>query len=496
MAEYVSNLGATLLSNLGSFWSGVFSDTGPLTAISDAQVEVFEQTLLDAAEALASLSRFEIPVFHKTRWKKLVRTTEEIDQTSTQFHEFGDDNVFGGALVFGQAKDIGVWRISVPDDVISIKFIHDRPIQPTVTWVEGVDFTYNSELNFIETTKDPFNSGFSVDSEGVLSIWLNDLEVDTKLVYNHFGYVLGLYANKSSEHYKTLVNTVFDAIMKAGDRLSVQTAIASIVGIPVVKSNGETVTSIEYDLEETVISTDKNRYSFPVSAIATVQVGDVVSIGDILVDTVKIYENSQIKNADISGVFVQPVFDGVQFKDFLFFDNENHSINYSQDDDGFAVVTFPISGVQSDVNKFWDEVYTRSKASGKSVAQAIRTQPGTGQPRSDQVQAVVNPFHFYTDYMIPGNSILIKLKSTDEFLLNNSSNLVFLRKISPAHVLFIFDVEVSLATELATLPLSYTASYNATTEVGATLFAELDQGSMRESYNLSTITLLPSMCYV
>jgi len=222
----------------------------------------------------------------------------------------------------------------------------------------------------------------------------------------------------------------------------------------------------------------------------------VVSIGDILVDTVKIYENSQIKNADISGVFVQPVFDGVQFKDFLFFDNENHSINYSQDDDGFAVVTFPISGVQSDVNKFWDEVYTRSKASGKSVAQAIRTQPGTGQPRSDQVQAVVNPFHFYTDYMIPGNSILIKLKSTDEFLLNNSSNLVFLRKISPAHVLFIFDVEVSLATELATLPLSYTASYNATTEVGATLFAELDQGSMRESYNLSTITLLPSMCYV
>ena len=497
MPEYVTNLGNTLLSNLGSFWSSVFGGQSQLTAISDAQVQVYEQTLINAAEALASVSRFEIPVFHSKQWEKLVVSEDAVWQATNQPYVFGDSINFGSAVVFGQAKDTGTWRIPVSGEIESIRQICDRPIKPLVVWTAGVDFTYNPTTKQIETQLNPFEAGFQVDENGTLSLWLNDLEIDTHLLYNHFGYAIDLYAAKSSENYKNLINAVFNALMQAGDRLSIQTAVASIVGIPVVNTDGEVVESIEYNLTSTDIKTSKYTYQYPIDCTALVDVGDVVNRGDILVDAVQIYENEQIKQADVDGLYVQPAFDIPGLTGPLFFDNQLHSINFSTDEDGFAVVTFPVSGRAVDVDAFWNEVYRRSKHTGLSVAQAVRTQPGSGQPVYAQVAPRVNPLHFLLDFVVPGNVTLVRLKSTGNLLLENSSNLVFLRKVTPAHTALLFDVSVSLDVESGPTIIDNLDSYNAFPNPGANLFSLVDFGTMTESLNPGTINeLTPSIIYV
>jgi len=441
-----------LIGTLGSFWSDIFAQQTTLQGYVGAELDQNEQTLLDVYGAIAALSRFDIDVFRKERWRKLVINVEDLIVYSTDTYKFQETDAevsFNGINSFDQTKATGSYRIPVAKNIETIARITDRPVDPTVEWVEGVDFVFDRTNSEIVTTKNPVDYGFSVInvSEGsqdaqYVKVWLYDLQVDLQDVYTNFGYVVGLYASSSSQSYKDVVNAVFDVLIKGSNTLSLRIALCALFDVPVVRSDKETVTSIAYTTNNTIVYTDVDTYLFNKNETPIVEVGDVVYAGDSLVGSIQFFEGSTLNDAPIPALSLSARWFASAVKSGLSFPNLELATTYTEHDDGFVEVRFPVNGTADDVEAFWSTILVNSRASGYSVANTLRTNPGDGQPLENQVQSTVNPMQYILDNLLKNNLMIVDVNIPNSQLIGNASKLIILRKILPAHVAAIVNMTI------------------------------------------------------
>ena len=466
--------GRTLLKAIGSFWSRVFTEVPRLTNEFTANGEVFRQTTDDFLEAVDTVSRFKTPPFHRRRLFLLELKQSKLVESS-KFLQYGGDAVYGPQADDGKIFLYGEPAFSrfifdidniIEDEVLADNFfIMNRLIDPSLVLTKGIDFEVNHREKTIQFDEDPFDSTLwgrrtiygannEVEDEE-LRMWLFMGDFDKNYVFDHFGYVLQMAQALSSEFYKDLVNSYWNTFTETPTIRNIRDMIGALAGVPTIRTETETVEFIEETAGKLQIVTDVDVYKFQPTATSLVAVGDVVTEGTELVDTVEIIELSG-SNRDITGCPALPLgrefISGGYFSQ-LIFENRETTLDYlGIDSDGKAVVEFAVGGFPGDVDLFWERALAQGKADGATLAELLdtRTNPPTDpslpasitQPGPEHLPSVVNPMEFMIDNVLKNNMFIIKLKPADTD--PKAVGLDFfhlLRAAIPPHTTFIVIVE-------------------------------------------------------
>ena len=335
-----------LLSLLGSFWATTYLGNNFVQDIAAVTASMAQQTHLQLLELVASVSRFNVPVFHQDNWYPLTVLESEIntDEGLISKYTTPSANVYESTdpLNYGEIKSQTFFSVSRPSDLHDVKMIFDRIAAPTTEFVQGIDYWLQDEL--IAFRKNPFsneaipkvdvldNTGAIVDKQ--LTLWLYRGQWDWKLVYEQFGYALRLQL-ESSEGYKTVVNAIFDAFVEGTSVRTQQLLLATVYGVPLVKEQSEIVETVASDADKLNVITDKHAYQFPLGTSPIVSAGDVVSAGDPLTDLFQVFElnrGEEISTSDISALTVGSGVLAYGYWGAITFDNETVDIVVVEED--------------------------------------------------------------------------------------------------------------------------------------------------------------------
>ena len=293
-------MGQALLRTLGSFWYHYFGDRDQLETHYRSLGHEQGQTYLDYLDAVASVSRFDIPVFHKEDWYLWVIKESDSDRVKNVYDQAG--LTYDGSITYDSAR-VDQFLFPLPTDsflgpLADAKFqIYNRVLYPSKTWTRGLDFEIDYDQGTMRFYEDPFDSEYVAKREVVddngdvvdreIGLWLYRGEFDLDWVWERFGFAVALRL-ESSEGYKDLTNALWDAYVFGSNMRSMYMAIESMLGIPLVIEPTETVERIVEEPERTLVITDKNVYEFRAGVTVTVSVGDELTAGDSMIDAVVI----------------------------------------------------------------------------------------------------------------------------------------------------------------------------------------------------------------
>lgn len=453
--------GPALLRTIGSFWYHYFGDRDRLELLFRGDGHLQGQAYIDFLEAVASISRFDVPVFHEEEWFLLILKDSDRDTVANVYDQAGLTYDSGTTYDSPQEQEI---LFPLPtgtgffEELTDIPFsIYNRVLYPSKSWTRGTDFDIDYDRKLIRFYSDPFESDYVArrdvyDDDGNLvdeeiGLWVYRGQFDLEHIWAHFGFAVNLQL-KSSQFYKDMVNALWDGHVFGANMEAASQVIAASVGMPLVIEPVETVEVIRNEGYRLLIVTDKNVYSFSANATATVSVGDTVRAGETLIDAIKV--------VDISGS--NPDYDEFQAlsldKEFLSggyfaeltFENMMVDVEYlGLDSDGKAIITFQVQGFPGDVDLFFERVHQAGKDAGHTLAELLdlRDNP-VGEPLPENLPAQINPLQFILTNTMRNHLVLVKIKtSAIATAAPGLGTLNLLRDIIPPHTTFIVFVEMT-----------------------------------------------------
>lgn len=447
-----------LLGLVGAFWSDVYRGQDLVKSILAARGRIELQTQLDFLELLGSMSRFTIPLWHIDNWHLL--TLKESDRNQTAIGRLRYDGTIeydaSSGARYGDATRGQTVAWAVTEDLVAARAIMNRLTEPSRVLQEGVDFVIREGA--VEFRRDPFLDDLIpkrpilegdeiVDQE--IRLWCFRGEFDFNAVYRQFGYALGIKLD-TSEGYRNLVNTVFDGLVQGTNGTTLEKAVSVLSGVPFVPNDEETVEEIFTDSRALWIVTNLSSYRFATNAVPTVAIGDTVRGGQFLVDTVEILEFNHGEVPDsLRGLALGRGMIGAGYFQDLVFENEIVPLIVEEDLEGRTKVSFRVSGVPADVEKFWDDVHARGIAQGKTLAQYldVREEP-FGEPEAINLPATVNPLGFLVQHLLRGSFVAVRLK-IDSFGRQAVGLEIagLLRRLVPPHIGLIVLMELTVTED-------------------------------------------------
>ncbi len=442
---------------LGSFWSTSFTDESEvLPSLLYARAQRDMQSHLNLLELVASMSRFNVPVFHQENWKPFIIRESDMNRTPLNYVRYVGDSennyTSDGSIVYGGMSVTDGFSWSIPPELVGAKSILNRITRTSKTLTDGLDFSINTETGTITFVENPFLSDLTlivnilegnevVDREAVF--WLYRGEYDLGHVFNQFGYAVGLFA-ESSQNYKDLVNAVFDALVEGTSVRAVQQAWSAICDVPLARGS-ETVEIIFTMAESQAVVTDQNVYNFSSTANIIVAVGDMLKAGDPLTDALQFFDLNRGEIPEsVTSLCVGPgLLTSGYFAD-LVFENKLVPLIVEEDVDGYTKVSFELGGLITDAEKFWDDIHTAGVAKEQTMAMLLdtRSEPTT-QPTALALPAQINPLRFLIQNVLRNNTYLVSLKPSG--FGKNALKLPYStvsRKTVPPHTLGIVLIEL------------------------------------------------------
>lgn len=248
------------LYGLSDFFSYVFEDTETLNLMLEANA-------LRASEI----------------YSKFLQLTSSLTLAGVQ------ENIGSGIelLLITEEDQVDIlpkFRINKP--INSAKFLSNRPFLPDNVLEEGVDFKIvqeNLETCILQFAK-PINDesyGFSkrILSSGVTqyAIWASDVSIDEQLMYKHYGKLLGIEPEVSSEQFSNFIYGLF-YLYQNGPTLSLlEQGLNLVLGIPIPREE-DTVLDIRIENEtgQYVVITNTKKYVLPTGTSPEVGIGDTI----------------------------------------------------------------------------------------------------------------------------------------------------------------------------------------------------------------------------
>lgn len=451
-----------LLSFLGSYWMNSYQGSGLIQSLVSARAQLDAQAHLNLLELVASVSRFDVPVFHTENWFFLTFLETDINSAAAVLPKFTNDSTRtfedNTPLQYGVAPSVDNYSIAVPDNLHDVKVILNRITDSSLTMTAGVDFWLSAPgvLTFRENPfKNPlvpvqqiFEGNEIVNRQA--GLWLFRGLWDWYTVYEQFGYVLGLQL-ASSEGYKQLVTAILNAITAGTNIKDVQLAWSAITGVALVREPVEQVELVLDDICNKLIITNQNVYRFPLGSQAVVEPGDIVQAGDRLVDTLTFYEfNRGQLSDDITALVLGPGILATGYWGDLVFDNSETPLIVETDPNGYTKVSFAINGFPADVELFWDDVHSRGLAAGKTLAHYLDIRPNpVEEPNADNLPATINPLKFLVENLLRYNTYLVRIRPKHLGSLKlGLMHATQMRRIVPPHTVMLVLIELEHADEI------------------------------------------------
>lgn len=434
--------GETLLNLLGSFWNRLYGDSDFVGHITDTRAMSERQTFRNLMEYVACTSRFDVPIYHRDNWKLLTFKASEVVQTNNTFST----------------------SYSVPlsslENFITARNVMNRIVQPTVLWTEGLDFHIEDDTLVLLTnpaTDDRFNKrpifdlGIVVDQE--VDIWLFNSDFDFGYAYEQFGYVLSVYLS-STENYRNLLNSIFDAVVLGTSRLQIELLLAAMFDVPLVIEAEETIENIFDSRSHLTIVTDKNIYKNSLTAAPLVAIGDKVRAGQFLTNAIEVVEfglnrpsNSAMTAVSFGTGFLFPTgsyVGSIKWRDATV--PTTVTLNVS----GKTKIEWELGGQTVDVDAFWAAVHANGVTTGTTVANLMDTRSNkVGEPGVSNLPSTINPFIWLSDNILKYNTfgMVIRTDNIGENSLSITDPLSFLRKIVPPNIGTIYQTLTSPVKE-------------------------------------------------
>ena len=464
--------GRLLLAQIGSFWSRIFADKPVLRehlrSVSNEQA----QTYLNYLEAVATVSRLTVPVFHTEDWYLITARESDAENVASIYRT--DDLVYGpqsgdvegrpeGTVqTYGGRDRVDVFQIPLPEPMKDAQYtLQNQVTLPSKVWVYGVDYTIDRDRNLLRFAQDPFEdsavtvrdildeSGAIIDRE--FSLWVYKGSLDLDYLWEHFGYVLGMRL-ESSEDYKNLLNALWDMYVLGPSLKGFQGFLAALAGAPTIIDPEETVEVVREEGDTTLIVTNSHSYRVPSAATVLVDVGDTLYVGDILTDAVQLAElqgndpdYSLLHSMALSDSFTSPT-----YMSELVFRNEDVALEYlGPDAQGRVMVRFEVSGFPADVDLFWERAHAQGKASGATLAELLDQRTNkVGQPPPSALPAQVNPLEMVIGELMRNNLFVIRLNETSfGTTAPGSTMLPFLRRITPPNTTYVIIHQIGAFEE-------------------------------------------------
>jgi len=464
-----------LLSLLGSFWSSSYQGNLLLQDLTSAAGQAAQQSYLNFLELVRSISRYDVPVFHRENWYAItVRESEfqEVRETEKYLTAYnpacprsyaaGYDPYFvpdlasasydkAEGLAYGRADIKANYAIPLPDSLAELKQIQSNVVNPASVLLKGIDFAVEDGLilfrdNIFEDRGWPKRellnaAGEIVDRE--CTVWVYRGLWDWQVVYEQFGYAIGLQM-KSSEAYKSFINAILDSFTQGTTVKTQQQAIAASFGIPFIVEPQEVVESVFNDSASLNIVTDKHVYKFPKRTQTTATVGKTLKAGDLLTDTLQVFEfNRGLNNQELSAITLDSGLLAYGFFSGITFENKTTPLQVVPNVNGYTKVSWELGGFDFDVKAFWDRVHAEGIARKQTLAHLldVRENPTT-EPTAASLPETINPLQFLVDNFFRNNAYVIRLK-----LNRNPNKLEFFpveqfRKAQPPHTVLILIVEL------------------------------------------------------
>lgn len=481
--------GKKLLTALGSFWANQFTGKGKLLSLFKGSAFTYAQTFINWLETLDATSRYTVPIFHKKTWGIFVLRESEFDSGRASLYKFDGELTFDGTFKFGQRADNDLFENSL-SSAKHIGIIFNRILNPSIALIQGQDFIIEDGVLLLKLNpfEDPrFSVRLIYDSNGAVIdreviLWGFEVKEDQEFLYEHFGYVLNKKA-KSSQGYKDLINSIWNSLVGGLTIRDLEWALAAIFQLPVVIEQTEKVEKIlNYPDQKLVIITDQNSYIYPAGSIPIVSEGDTVFSGQLLIDTVQVYDLTDYENVsnlltaefidDFGNTIAKPsrlsssaISASIQsFKDYsqilppsdvepkfqflplfnslvnnnlsgpLIFRNSRSALVAVTTSNGDLVTQInDVLGAEQDLETFWQKVFDNGQAGNK---QWINYYPS--------VPDYINPAGWLIENFLKNNSLIIKIRFSKikEFL--GLDFLALLRLVLPAEkfIIVLLDVEI------------------------------------------------------
>ena len=458
---------AKLVTYLGSHWAGTFEGKQEMQNLAYVRSQLETQTEQQRDEAIATVSRFELPVLHTDLWAQLVLKETEMNGEEVALHRYGAGAVYGNQPTTGEQYQygiphgIGLYSFVLPTDLRVAPIISNRLTAPSVTLFAGLDYyvdTIRGALHFRENPfendliakRSVFEGDTLVDRE--VSLWVFRGQFDLDYIFQHFGYVLGIEL-PSTQSYKNLLNAIWDGMVEGGDYDSVNGAVAAIADAPVVLETEETVAAVFKDSAHLVVATDQHVYRYNIAAEAAVSVGDTVRAGDQLSNAYVIHEFHQgLAPAALhaltldEGFLIEGYYGGLTFR--------NASTPLVVDTTGvFTKVSWDLGGWPGDVIQFFDDLHERGVAAGETLAHLLDERTNkVGEPGASNLPATINPLEFLAENVLRNNAFVVQWRPSsfgpNSLGMDRSREL---RSIIPPHTGMLYTVELAMDEDVVTM---------------------------------------------
>ena len=452
--------GEALIRTIGSFWYYYFGDREILTSHYRNLGHAQGQAYLDYLTAVATVGRFDIPVFKDENWYLLVLSRNASEQVKNVYGQ--DELVYGGSERYGDAQT-NEYLFPLPDvdffgELADIPYtLQNLVIYPSKTWTRGLDFDIDYDRKLIQFRDDPFQAnvarrevydeaGTLVDEE--IAIWVYRGQFELDMIYKQWGFVVTEQL-RSSQHYKDFVNAMWDSYVLGANMEAFEGAISAMVGVPVVIDANETVMDIVEEPTRTLVLTDTHVYTFEPTANITVAIGDVLNVGQAMTDSVEVIDLSggPVDYSSVPSLSFDNSFLSGGYFSSLTFENQEVDVEYlGRDENNKAVVVFRVGGFPGDVDAFWEQAQMLGSQPGqKTLAELLDTRDNpVGEPLPRWLPATINPLEFVLENIMRNHLILIKVKVAA--VPSDSPGLKlfrYLRDVIPPHTTYIVFVEVS-----------------------------------------------------
>lgn len=323
-AGFAEKSGNTLYSWLGSLWNGLHKGDMMIRGLQAARGIRLAQMYLDMLEAAKLKDRNGIPVFHKELWHPIVIRLSERDTSQENMLKIGMDGVVGEQPTgsdYGEGTVFKIGKLANFEDYVTYPIgtsvaggalsIVDNIINPTVSIERGQDFWIRNGSIVFRRENDPFAYGSKfdkydipsmIDDDGVqvsdmeAVLWASDVLVDRNYIADHMSYALGASA-PSTDLAKRIVNAAWSAVCSGMTPGMARTVMASMLNIPVIQHDLETVVDISQEKDGdgniigTMVRTDLGEYRISPKAKlrSVVKSGAVMSKGELLDESLRVY---------------------------------------------------------------------------------------------------------------------------------------------------------------------------------------------------------------
>lgn len=425
MADYVYprrdlDRADVLPTYLGAFWSQVYDDQAFVRSYAYWCAQLAAQAEQNLAEAVASVGRFTLPVWHTEQQYQAVLVESSLMDDALHAPRYGENGLAYGdpRLLYGRALTRRFYRFPLPSGLREAPLIVNRLTSPSLVWCEGIDYRLDWTERLIEFRDNPFEYAFSYnnvyDADGELtdrelSLWLLRPKFDADFVYEHHGYPLRTRL-ESSENYKRFVNVSWDAIVLGSRRATVEEFLSAVADSPVAAGD-ETVLHVARDARNQLVVTDKNVYRLPFAATLVVSEGDELTAGQFLSGAVAIYElhrgamPDELRSLTLGrGFLAFDALEGVTFqnKETALLVDETGSLTH---------VSFELGGWPTDVELFWQTLQERGEQTGQTLAHLLDQRPSPlGEPEARHLPETINPLEFLVTNVLRFHAAVVVLR--------------------------------------------------------------------------------------